>query len=880
MTAEEAALNALGALPHPVLVVDGEGRLVLANPALWREAGADPERFPPGTPLRDIFLLFAFRGLLGPGDPAALASQALAEDRSQPNVRHRRSADGARLSEVTSIPLPGGGFALCTVDITDLQRAEAGARATAALFERVLTAQRGGVALFDDAQRLVLHNPAYRRHSGATGDMLLGQPTLQEVMRGLQKAGEFLTSRDRTHLDDAIAADRRNPRIAERERADGSVVRFVSTPQPDGGFLIETDDVTDLRRAEDEARRRAAILDGVLEALPHGICVWGADRRVAMFNAAYLRLMEGANLRVGDGLEEVIRRRAEAGEYGPGEAAEVFARELARNFARPQERRRRRPNGTALDIRTAPLPDGGHVSVVTDITALWDAEEEARRRAAMLETALASMRHGFVLYGPDRHVVVANELASTLAGHSPGTVVIGQSIDVLAEDLRRSGALGPEPEASRIAADALAMDRRLPHRIRRRTRNGRVLEVSSDPTPDGGFIITHVDITALAEAEQEAQQRAKLQQVMLDNIRHGICLYDSEGRVVAANALAATMSGLPPDAIRPGSTILELREEQIRAGEYGAPENAPIVLGERWTEPLRAPDRYIRRRASGRIVEVTTDRTPDGGYVRTYSDVTEDRRIRDELERARAAAETASEAKSRFLATMSHELRTPLSAVIGFAEALQAEPDPAQVREFAGAVREAGQQLLAVIEDILEVARAGGAQDKAAAARLDPGALASAAAAAMRAAAEQAGLALDAEPAPGLPHVLCDERRLRRILRALLDNAVKFTPAGGQVRLTVGAEPDGALAFRVSDTGIGIAPEDIQRAFEPFTQIESHHTRRYPGSGLGLHLARTLAEAMGATVTLESAPGAGTTATLRLPPGLTIPAAAAPQETT
>jgi len=100
------------------------------------------------------------------------------------------------------------------------------------------------------------------------------------------------------------------------------------------------------------------------------------------------------------------------------------------------------------------------------------------------------------------------------------------------------------------------------------------------------------------------------------------------------------------------------------------------------------------------------------------------------------------------------------------------------------------------------------------------------------------------------------------------------------VRLTVGAEPDGALAFRVSDTGIGIAPEDIPRAFEPFTQIESHHTRRYPGSGLGLHLARTLAEAMGATVTLESAPGAGTTATLRLPPGLTIPAAAAPQETT
>lgn len=879
MSPQEAALRAFEALPHAVLVVDGADRLALANPALWGEAGADPARFPPGTTLRDLFRLLAFRGVLGPGDPAVLAEAALAEDRSVLQVRHRRSADGARLSEVATFPLPGGGFVLCSVDITALHRAEAAARSRAALLERVLNAQRSGVALFDAERRLILHNPAYRRHSGATAELLAGRPVLHEILDGLERAGEFLTLRDRDHLRTAIAADRSQPRLSQRERADGTVVRFASTPTPDGGFLLETDDVTELRRAEDEARRRAAILDGVLEALPHGICVWGPDRRVALFNDAYTRLMEGAPLRVGDTLEDVIRRRADAGEYGPGEAEQVHAREMARDLSVPQERRRRRANGTALDVRTAPLPDGGHISVVTDITALWKAEEEARRRAAVLETALSAMRHGFVLYGPDRRVVVANALAGELAGHPPGSLRPGRSLDELVAEQHSTGALGPEPEASRVAAAALALDRSRPHRFRRRSPDGRVLEISSDPTPDGGFVVTHVEVTALAAAEAEAQARAGILRVMLDNTRHGICLFDAGGHIVAVNALAARMCGLAPDQMAPGRHLLELRDDQIAAGEFGDPAAAARFVAIRRDDPWRGPDRYTRRRPDGTMLEITTDPTPDGGFVRTYTDVTEDRRIRDELERARAAAEAASEAKSRFLATMSHELRTPLSAVIGYAEALLAEPAPDQVADYAGQVRDAGRHLLALIDDILEVARAGGPEDGAGHPPVDPAAVVAALDAAHRSAAEAAGLTLEAAAAPGLPRLRCDERRLRRILRALLDNAMKFTSAGGTVRLGAAADPAGSVAFTVADTGIGMAEEDIPRAFEPFTQLDASTARRYAGSGLGLHLARLLAGTMRADLALESAPGRGTIATLRLPPGITISAREAPEET-
>lgn len=877
MTPEAAALRALEALPHAMLVVDGADRLVLANAAFWRDAGAEANRFPPGTALANVFRLMAFRGLLGPGEPSALAAEALAQDRTRPSRRNQRNADGSRLHDVAIVPLADGGFAMLLIDITAFHRAEAAARERATLLERALTGQRGGIALFDEAQRLVLHNPAYRRHSGANPEVLAGNPTLQQVLQALDAAGEFLTARDREHLREGLAADRRAPRSAQRQRADGSVVRYVSTPQPEGGFLIESEDITDLSRAEDEARRRAAILDGVLEALPQGVCVWGPDSRVTMFNAAYARLMEGAPLQVGDTLWDVIRRRAEAGEYGAGEAEAIYAREMARDLSQPQARRRLRANGTALDVRTAPLPDGGHISVVTDITELWRAEEEARQRASLLETAMASMRHGLVVFGPDHRVLVANELAARLAGHEPHEVWPGRSIEDLIRSQHAHGGLGPEPEATRIVEAALALDRSKPHRSVRATPDGRVVEVASDPTPDGGFIITHVDITAVARAEAEAQARATILQVMLENMRHGICLFDAEGRIVAANALAARMTDLPPDALRPGRHILDLREEQIRAGAYGPPEEARRVLGTRWDNPLRAPDRYVRRRPDGRIIEVTTDHTPDGGYVRTYNDVTEDRRIRDELESARSAAEAASAAKSRFLATMSHELRTPLSAVIGFAEALLTDPAPEEVGEYATAVRDAGRQLLSLIDDILDVASAGGPAAPAAATPVDAAALAAEVAAAIRPAAEAAGLDLAVEAAAGLPRLACDARRLRRVLRALLDNAVKFTPAGGRLTFALGPDGAGGVAFRIADTGIGMAHEDIPRAFEPFTQLDSALSRQFGGSGLGLHLARLLAEAMGGSLALTSAPGQGTTATLRLPREITI-SQAVPQE--
>jgi signal transduction histidine kinase len=134
----------------------------------------------------------------------------------------------------------------------------------------------------------------------------------------------------------------------------------------------------------------------------------------------------------------------------------------------------------------------------------------------------------------------------------------------------------------------------------------------------------------------------------------------------------------------------------------------------------------------------------------------------------------------------------------------------------------------------------------------------------MRAQADEGGILLSADIAPGLPRVMADEKRLRQVLINLVTNAVKFKEREGSVSIAAHMT-GGSIAITVTDTGIGIAPEDIDRAFEPFVQLEASLSRRFGGSGLGLHLARTLARAMGFKLTLDSEQGRGTTATLIIP---------------
>ncbi|MBE7201729.1 MAG: HAMP domain-containing histidine kinase, partial [Parafilimonas terrae] len=254
-------------------------------------------------------------------------------------------------------------------------------------------------------------------------------------------------------------------------------------------------------------------------------------------------------------------------------------------------------------------------------------------------------------------------------------------------------------------------------------------------------------------------------------------------------------------------------------------------------------------------------------WVGMNTDITPRVEAQQELKRAKERAEEASRAKSLFLANMSHELRTPLNAIIGFADVMENEVlgpiGTSRYTEYARDIRESGGHLLAMIDDILDMAHL-----EARRVRLRPrtlaadGAVADAVAAvSTEAARKDVRIAVDARPGIEL---LADVSGAHRILLGILENAVKFTGAGGRIGVRVRRAGDHVHVF-VADTGIGIPRAALPRLGQPFTKVETQITSRHKGSGLGLAIARSTAELHGGSLRIRSEENVGTIVLLRLP---------------
>lgn len=310
-----------------------------------------------------------------------------------------------------------------------------------------------------------------------------------------------------------------------------------------------------------------------------------------------------------------------------------------------------------------------------------------------------------------------------------------------------------------------------------------------------------------------------------------------------------------------GSVEFRIRRDVAR-DERGRPSAAEFVWVEMRCRPLES--------------NLTTTAASNAGeteVVAVMRDITERKIHEQALDQARAEADRADAAKSRFLATMSHELRTPLNAIIGFSDMIMQDDvlmlGPERRKEYAQLINDSGQHLLSVVNGILDMSKMESGSFEIVPEPFAPRPALLNCCNLLALKARDSGIDLVTRAPENLPEVVGDPRAFKQILLNLVSNAIKFTERGGTV--TVSAAVEGTrLVLRVTDTGVGIAEEDLKRLGDPFFQAGKTYQRRHEGTGLGLSIVKSLVRMHGGEIEVQSQIDCGTTVTVSLP--LALPA--------
>jgi len=385
-----------------------------------------------------------------------------------------------------------------------------------------------------------------------------------------------------------------------------------------------------------------------------------------------------------------------------------------------------------------------------------------------------------------------------------------------------------------------------------------------------GYRGTGIDVTGRRREEEERQARD-------DRLRRAV---DASGIALWEWDLAT--GGL---TVSPNVRVMLAVPAETRLGRIDdwyaliAPEDltafkeATAAVIEGRTARL-AYEHRLRRGASevgSFVLRATVERDPAGRPLRligTYADVTESRRGDETDQRKRSAAEDSSRAKTEVMAKLSHELKTPLNAIIGFSEALKDNAlgplTQEKMREYAGDIHVASRHLLALVNDMLDMAKAESGHVEVRDEEIVVEELIRETMRMVEGQASAGGVRTSLNLSPGIPRLRADRRLIRQVLLNLLTNAIKFTRPGGLVTVRGYRAPDGGIVLGVSDTGIGMAREDIPKAMAPFGRVPTGLD--IEGTGLGLPIAVSLIERHGGTLRLESEKGVGTDVFVTFPP--------------
>ncbi|WP_238290236.1 PAS domain S-box protein [Methylobacterium longum] len=773
------------------------------------------------------------------------------------------------------------------LDVTDLVQSEQRAHATDTLLRGTLDSMDHGLVILDAAQRVRVFNRSAAALLDLPEDVLRAGVAFPDIHAYQRARGDFAADSG-LPLGSAGRDLRALPPAFDWRLPGGIILEVRRSGLADGGAVLTFGDVTQIRIAEralEESERHYRLL----AENTTDIIIWSDLTTCRRYVSPAVRAVLGYAPEALIGTqpldfvhpEDVASYRAVLDGLTSGRTAQALT---------CQRYRHRDGHWVWLEISFSLTQDpatgapDGYVASLRDVSGRKAAEaalrlSEARYRAladalpqlvwiAGLETGDATYvnRRFADYYGP-----IGPSRAARIARNHP-------------DDAERMERWWSE---ARTRHDACEVEGRL----RRHDGAYRWHKLVLLPIRQGetliGMLGTALDIDEIVTARRAVEEASSLLLLAQKAADAGTWHLDVDSGHIDWSPGSARLHGIETDReyridTRTWLTLID-REDGARALRTAA---AAAETGETFTIEFRVPTpeggtRWINgvgrgvpgpdgrtRRMLGLNIDVTARKAAEAALIAAKA----------AADAARLEAERASAAKSEFLAAMSHEIRTPLNGVIGYADLLLDEPDlgPA-ARRHADRIRGAGAALLTVVNDVLDFSKVEAGQIEIVPRPFALAALIDNAVSIVRPSAERKGLALAIACAAGLPAwVRGDEDRLRQILLNLLNNAVKFTPAG-RIDLSVEAGPAGqeggagTLRFAIRDTGIGIPADKCDRLFRRFSQVDGSVSRQYGGTGLGLAISKSLIELMGGTIGVASVAGQGSTFWFAAPLPATTP---------
>jgi len=625
-----------------------------------------------------------------------------------------------------------------------------------------------------------------------------------------------------------------------------------------------------------EAKYRS-LVDDVLDTSAAGVFILDADFKVVWINRTMERYfgLKREEI-VGKDKRQLIRSRIRTIFADPETFAEKVLATYDNNTYVEHFECRVLPDGDReerwLEHRSTPIRlgvlAGGRIEHYYDITQRKRAENAVRESKERFRTVVTASKDAMISMDQEGLIVMFNPAAEQMFGRA-ASGMLGRPLDCLMpEEYRRRhrryvegffsqgepcGAIGRTVELPAVRSNGEEFP----------------TELSLSAGERGGrrFVLAVIrDVTERKRAEEELQaERNKLHATMAA-VQGGITIQDREYNIIYQNKfLENRLGGIGEKCYR----VYERREEIC--------EGCPVEKAFRDAKSHTAERKIVM--PNGEIAYWNNTASPIRdttgkvvACVELATVITEQKRAEEELVAAKLAAEAANRAKTEFLANMSHEIRTPMTAILGFTDLLTSfDFSPSERREHLETIHRNGQNLLAIINDILDLSKIEAEKIETEPMDCSPQEVVEEVLSLMEYRVTERGLTLDLRYVYPLPITIhTDPIRLRQILVNLLGNAIKFTDTGGvtiTVRCTHAEGEPPRMQFEVADTGIGMTSEAMGKLFQPFTQADGSTTRRYGGTGLGLSIAQRMAKLLGGRIDVQSEPGAGSIFTLTIDPG-------------